>query len=54
MALALLEELETVATEVKRSPIENAVGSSWATLAAKEDPQERGTGTLLIKAGAGG
>ena len=51
---ALLEELKTVATEVKKSQIEDAVGSSWAALAVEEDPQEREIGTLLVKAGAGG
>ena len=54
MASALLEELKIVATEAKRSQIEDAVGSSWATLAAEEDPQERGIGTLVVEAGAGG
>ena len=54
MASALLEELKIVATEAKRSQIEDAVGSSWATLAAEEDPQGRGMGTLLVEAGAGG
>ena len=54
MASALIEELKTVATEVKRSQIEDAVGSSWAALAAEKDPQGRGIGTLLIEAGAGG
>ena len=54
MASALLEELEIVATEAKRSQIEDAVGSSWAALAAEEDPQGRGIGTLLVEAGAGG
>ena len=54
MASALLEELKIVATEAKRSQIEDAVGSSWATLAAEEDPQGRGIGTLLVEAGAGG
>ena len=34
--------------------IEDAVGSSWAALAAEEDPQGRGIGTLLVEAGAGG
>ena len=42
MASALIEELKTVATEAKRSQIEDAVGSSWAALAAEEDPQGRG------------
>ena len=54
MASALLEEVKTVATEAKRSQIEDAVGSSWAALAAEEDPQGRGIGTLLVEAGAGG
>ena len=53
MASVLLEQLETVATEVKISQIENGVGSSWAALAAEEDPQGRGIGTLLVKVGAG-
>ena len=30
------------------------MGSSWADLAAEEDPQGRGIGTLLVEAGAGG
>ena len=30
------------------------MGSSWTALAAKEDPQGRGRGTLLVEAGAGG
>ena len=54
MASALIEELKIVATEAKRSQTEDAVGSSWAALAAEEDPQGRGIGTLLVKAGAGG
>ena len=41
MASALLEELKMVATEAKRSQIEDAVGSSWAALAAEEDLQGR-------------
>ena len=43
-----------MATEAKRSQIEDAVGSSWTALAAEEDPQGRGIGTLLVEAGAGG
>ena len=39
MASALNEELNIVATEAKRSQIDDAVGSSWAALAAEEDPQ---------------
>ena len=54
MASALIEELKIVATEAKRSQIENAMGSSRAALAAKEDPQGRGIGTILVEAGAGG
>ena len=53
MASALLEELKIVATEAKRTQIEDVVGSSWAALAAEEDPQGREIGTLLIEAGAG-
>ena len=49
MASALIEELKIVATEAKRTQIEDAVGSSWAALAAEEDPQGRGIGTLLVK-----
>ena len=54
MASALIEELKIVVTEGKRSQIEDAVGSLWAALAAEEDPQGRGIGTLLVEAGAGG
>ena len=54
MASALIEELKTVATEDKRSQVEYAVGSSWAALAAKEVPQGRGIGTLLVETAAGG
>ena len=55
MAPALIEELKIVATEAKRSQIEDTVGSSWAALTAEEDPQGREIGTLLlVEAGAGG
>ena len=54
MASALIEELKIVATEAKRSQIEDAVGSSWAALAAEEGPKGRGIGTLLVEARAGG
>ena len=54
MASALIEEVKTVTTEAKRSQIEDTVSSSWAALAADEDPPGRGTGTLLVKAGAVG
>ena len=54
MASALTEELKIVATEAKRSQLEDAVGSSWAALAVEEDPQGRGIGTQLVEAGAGG
>ena len=53
-ASALIEELKIVATEAKRSQIEDAVGSPWAALAAEEDPQGRGIGTLSVSVGAGG
>ena len=43
-----------MAAEAKRSQIDDAVGSSWAALAVEENPQERGIGTLLVEAGAGG
>ena len=52
MASAPLQELKTVATVVKRSQIEDAVSSSWAALAAEEDPQGREIRTLLVEAGA--
>ena len=52
MASALLEQLKIVATEAKRTQIEDAVGNSWAALAAEEDPQGRGIGTILVDAGA--
>ena len=42
MASALIEEVKIEATEAKRSQIEDAVGSSWAALAAEEDPEGRG------------
>ena len=54
MGSALLEELKTVASKVNKTHIEDAVGSSWPALAAKENPPERGIGTLLVEAGAGG
>ena len=54
MASALIEELKIVTTEVKKSQIEDAVGSSWAALAAEEEPQGKRTGTRLVEAGAGG
>ena len=54
MASALIEELKIVATEAKRSQIEDAVGSSCVALAAEEGPQGREIGTLLVEAGAGG
>ena len=54
MASALIGELKVVATEAKRSQIEDVVGSSWAALTVEEDPQGIGIGTLLVEAGAGG
>ena len=54
MTSSLLEELKTMATEVKRSQIEDAVGSSWGTLAVEDDSQWSGIGTLLVQTRAGG
>ena len=54
MASALIEKLKNVATETKRSQIEDAVGTSWAAPATEEGPQGRGIGTLLAEAGARG
>ena len=54
MTSVLIEELKTVTIKAKRSQIEDPVGSSWATLAAEEDPQRRGIRTLLVKAGGRG
>ena len=53
MTSALIEELKTVATKAKRSQLEDTVDSSWAALAAEEDPQRRGIATLLVEAEAG-
>ena len=50
MASSLLEELKTMATEVKRSQIEDAVGSSWGSLAVEDDSQ---TGAGGGRTGAG-
>ena len=41
MASALIEGLKTVATEAKRSQLEDAVSSSWAALAAEENWSKR-------------
>ena len=43
-----------MATEVKRSQIEDADGSSWGTLAVEDDSQWSGIGTLLVQKRAGG
>ena len=45
-----------MATEVKRSIIGDAVGSSWGALAlaAEDNTQGGGKGTLLVEAGTGG
>ena len=51
MASALLEELKAVASEVKRSQLEDEVGASWAAM-AEEGTQGKGIGTL-VEAGAG-
>lgn len=44
------EELRTVATEVKRSRKQDAVGASWEAILVEEDPQWRGIRTLLVEA----
>ena len=49
MASALIEELKIVATEAKRTQIEDAVSCSWAALAAEEDPHGGGIETLLVE-----
>ena len=54
MASSLLEELKTVAIKVNKSQTEDAVGSSWATLAVEEDSQWNGIRTLLVRTGARG
>ena len=54
MASVLIEELKIVATEANKTQMEDALGSSWAALAAEENPQGTGIGTLLVEAGAGG
>ena len=41
MASALIEELKIVATEAKKTQIEDAVGSSWAALGGKGPSRER-------------
>ena len=55
MPSALLEELNTVATKIKRIQMKDIAGRSWAALAAEEDPQGREIWTLLlVKEGGGG
>ena len=49
MASALLQELKTMATVVKKKQIEDVVGSSWVALAAEEDPQGRRIGLYWSK-----
>ena len=49
-----LEELKAVVTEVEKSQIDDALGASWAALAAEAEPEERDIWTLLVEAGAGG
>ena len=53
IASALLKELKILATEVKKSQTEDAVGSLWAALGA-EEAQERRIWTLLVEAEEGG
>ena len=59
LSSALIHEMKTVAAEVKRRQKEDAVGSSWASLSAEEDSQERERETVLVelsqaKRGVGG
>ena len=54
MASSLLKELKAMATEVKKSQIDDSMGSSWETLSVEEDSQGKGLRTLLLKVGAGG
>ena len=54
MASSLLKELKPKATEVKKSQIDDSMGSSWETLSVEEDSRGKGLGTLLLKVGAGG
>ena len=54
MASAIPGELKPVATKIKKSPVEDAVDALWAALAVKDDPRERGKGTLLVEMGAEG
>ena len=42
MVSALIQELKIVTTEAKRSQIKDAVGNSWAALAAEENPKGEG------------
>ena len=43
-----------MATKVKKSQVNDAVGALWAALAVEKDPRSRGIGTLLVEARAGG
>ena len=54
MTSAFFEELNIVATEIKRSQREDAVGTSWVALTVKDGPQGRGIWALLVEVGAGG
>ena len=56
MASAFLEELKPVATEFKKSRIEDEADASCEAWVVEEDPEEdpqgRGIRTLLVAAGA--
>ena len=54
MTTETINELKTLASDVKIIQIENAVGSSWTALAVEEDLQTREVGTLLVEARAEG
>ena len=54
MASVLLKELQPMATEVKISQIEDAVGASWAGLAMEGHFQGEVIGTQQAEAGVEG
>lgn len=51
MGLALIDELNTVAAEIKRSSIEDLVDASWTTVAVSKELHKRRLGTLLMEVG---
>ena len=53
-AQALCTELRKLTSFASGPQIAEMVGTSWAALALNQDPANRGTGTLLVEAGASG